>query len=217
MAASSKAPGAASMPQMAAGGMLYLVATPIGNLEDLTWRAARVLAEVDCIAAEDTRQLRLLLSYLGIRKPFFSYHQHNQQQAGQKIISLLRAGQRLALVSDAGMPLISDPGAELVAQLRAERLPLTIIPGPSALLAALALAGLPTGRFAFEGFLPLKGTARQQRLLAIQAEERTCVLYEAPHRLGRTLADLAACCGAGRPAALARELTKLHEEVISGS
>lgn len=194
-------------------GMLYLVATPIGNLEDISLRASRILAEVDLIAAEDTRNTRKLLSHLGLSKEMLSYHEHNRHSSGERILQKLREGYRVALVSDAGMPCISDPGQELVAMLHRERIPVTVIPGPSAALAALSVSGLANGRFAFEGFLPVKGQERHHRLAQLQGEERTMILYESPHRILKTLDDLIGVLGSEREAVLVRELTKLHEEI----
>ncbi len=194
------------------GGTLYLVATPIGNLEDLSARALKTLAEVSFIAAEDTRNSLRLLSHFEIKKPLISYHEHNRRQRGEEIAARLLAGESCALITDAGMPAISDPGEDLV-RLCAERgIPVTCVPGCSAVVTALALSGLPTGRFAFEGFLPAAAGERRKRLAALAAEERTLILYEAPHRLKATLAELLEALG-DRPIALCRELTKLNEEI----
>ena len=194
-------------------GALYVVATPIGNLEDISARALRVLREVDCIAAEDTRHTGRLLRHFDIDKPLFSLHEHNERGRLEQIVARLRKGQSVALVSDAGTPLISDPGFPLVRELRRQGLPVIPIPGPSSLLAALSVAGLPTDRFVFEGFLPAKTAARRERLRALAREERTLVFFEASHRIAETLADLAAEFGGERPAVIARELTKRFEEI----
>lgn len=195
-------------------GCLYLVATPIGNLSDLSERAVSVLSGVDFIAAEDTRNTGKLLSCLGIRKSLVSYHEHNKRERGGQICDRLAAGESCALVTDAGTPAISDPGEDLV-RLCAERgIPVTSIPGCCAGITALTLSGLPTGRFCFEGFLPTEKKPRAARLAALTAEERTMLLHEAPHRLRETLSDLTAALGEGRRVALCRELTKLNEEVL---
>ena len=193
---------------------LYLVATPIGNLSDITGRAMKVLSEVDFIAAEDTRNSGLLLSRLGIRKPMVSYHDHNRAERGPEIVARLRLGESCALISDAGMPAISDPGEDLVALCAKEGIGVSVIPGACAAVSALALSGLSTRRFAFEGFLPQSGKERKQRLLSLAKEERTLIVYEAPHRLKKTLAELAEYFGADRRIALCRELTKLNEEIL---
>ncbi|MDG4549676.1 MAG: 16S rRNA (cytidine(1402)-2'-O)-methyltransferase [Candidatus Contendobacter sp.] len=198
-------------------GALYVVATPIGNLEDISARALRVLREVNCIAAEDTRHTGQLLRHFGIETPLLSLHEHNERDRLESIVARLRAGQTLALVSDAGTPLISDPGFPLVRELRRQGLKVIPAPGPSSLLAALSVAGLPTDRFVFEGFLPAKSTARRERLRALAAEERTLVFFEASHRIAETLADLAMAFGRERPAVVARELTKRFEEVHGAS
>ena len=194
-------------------GVLYVVATPIGNLEDITARALRVLREVACIAAEDTRHTGQLLRHFGIDTPLLSLHEHNERARLDSIVARLRSGEAMALVSDAGTPLISDPGFPLVRELRRQGLKVVPVPGPSSVLAALAVAGLPTDRFVFEGFLPAKITARRVRLQALAAEERTLVFFEASHRIADTLTDLAAVFGAERPAVVARELTKRFEEI----
>ncbi len=198
-------------------GALYVVATPIGNLEDISARALRVLREVSCIAAEDTRHTGQLLRHFDIETPLLSLHEHNEHARLEQIIARLREGQSLALVSDAGTPLISDPGFPLVRELRRQGLKVIPVPGPSSLLAALSVAGLPTDRFAFEGFLPAKSFARRERLRVLAAEERTLVFLEASHRIAETLADLAATFGRERPAVVARELTKRFEEVYGAS
>lgn len=194
-------------------GALYVVATPIGNLEDISARALRILREVNCIAAEDTRHTGQLLRHFGIETPLLSLHEHNERERLATLITRLREGQTLALVSDAGTPLISDPGFALVRELRRQGLQVIPIPGASSLLAALSVAGLPTDRFAFEGFLPARSAARQERLRALAREERTLVFFEASHRIAETLADLAAVFGGERPAVIARELTKRFEEI----
>lgn len=196
------------------GGELYLVATPIGNLADMSERAVKVLSEVDFIAAEDTRNTLRLLTSLGISKTLVSYHEHNKREAGERIVARLESGESCALVTDAGTPAISDPGEELVA-LCAERLiPVTSIPGACAFITALTLSGLPTGRFVFEGFLPVKSKERRERLEALEREERTFILHEAPHKLKATLAELCERLGGDRRIALCRELTKLNEEIM---
>ncbi len=197
----------------AESGALYVVATPIGNLEDISARALRVLREVNAIAAEDTRHTGQLLAHFGINTPLFSLHEHNEQARLAEVVARLRAGQALALVSDAGTPLISDPGFPLVRELRQQGLKVIPIPGPSSLLAALSVAGLPTDHFVFEGFLPAKSSARRERLQAVLHEQRTLIFLESSHRIAETLADLAAIFGAERFAVIARELTKRFEEV----
>ncbi len=198
-------------------GALYVVATPIGNLEDISARALRVLREVDCIAAEDTRHTGHLLRHFGLETPLLSLHEHNEQARLDSMIARLREGRTMALVSDAGTPLISDPGFPLVRELRRQGLPVIPVPGPSSILAALSVAGLPTDRFVFEGFLPAKTAARRQRLQALATEERTLVFLEAAHRIEETLNDMAALFGGKRPAVIARELTKRFEEVHSAA
>jgi 16S rRNA (cytidine1402-2'-O)-methyltransferase len=194
-------------------GALYVVATPIGNLEDISARALRVLREVDCIAAEDTRYTGQLLRHFGIDTPLLSLHEHNERARLESVVGLLREGRAVALVSDAGTPLISDPGFPLVRELRRQGLKVIPVPGPSSVLAALSVAGLPTDRFVFEGFLPPKSAARLVRLQALAGEERTLVFLEASHRVGETLVDLATVFGPERWAVVARELTKRFEEV----
>lgn len=198
-------------------GTLFIVATPIGNLEDLTMRALRVLKEVDLVAAEDTRHSRKLFNHYGIKTPLTSYFQHNETAKGETLIKTLLEGRSVALISDAGTPAISDPGYALVKRCHEEGLTVSAIPGPSALIAALSMAGLPTERFAFEGFLPPRSSARRKVLSALLEERRTTVFYEAPHRLPATLRDLAAVLGDDRQVAVVRELTKLHEELFRGS
>jgi len=199
-------------------GTLYLVATPIGNLEDITLRALRVLKGVDLVAAEDTRHSRKLFGHFGITTPLTSFFQHNEAAKGERIIELLRQGQSVALISDAGTPAISDPGYLLVRRCREEQLPVTAVPGPSAIVTALSISGLPVTAFAFEGFLPARSGARRQIFAAAANEcRRTLVYYEAPHRLLATLRDLREELGESRQIAVARELTKIHEELFRGS
>ena len=195
-------------------GKLYIVGTPIGNLEDFSPRGRRILSEVDFIAAEDTRVSLKLLNHLGIKKPMVSYHRHNVESGGQAVISRLMAGENCALVTDAGMPGISDPGEELVVECAALGIDVVVIPGPCALVAALAASGQPTGRFTFEGFLPMNKKNRKAHLDSLRKEERTMIFYEAPHKLCATLEDMAKTFGEERPISLCRELSKLHEEII---
>ena len=195
---------------------LYLVGTPIGNLEDITLRAIRILKEVDSIAAEDTRRTGKLLQHLQIKTPQVSYHEHNKDWRTQELIARLQQGAQIALVTDAGMPSISDPGVELVSAAIASNIPVIPIPGGTAAISALAASGMPTERFTFEGFLPSKESERQARLELLQSETRTAILYEAPHRLLKTLTDLSAVVG-NREIVLARELTKIHEEFWRGN
>jgi len=197
-------------------GTLYLVATPIGNLEDITYRAVRTLSEVDLIAAEDTRHSLRLLNHLGIKKPLISYHDNNRISRAEELVDKLRSGQNIALISDAGMPGISDPGEELVALAVSQGITVTAVPGCSASLTALILSGLPTGRFAFEGFLPQKRNDRIKFLESIKYEERTIIFYEGPHRVRKTLEDILTVFG-DRCCSILRELTKLHEEAIRGT
>ena len=192
-------------------GKLYLVATPIGNLGDLSPRAAETLAAADFVAAEDTRVSLKLLNHFNIKKPLVSYHEHNQAAAGPAILNRLLSGETCALVTDAGTPAVSDPGEGLVALCAENGVEVLAIPGCCAAVSALAVSGLPTGRFVFEGFLPVNRGERRERLAKLAGEERTMILYEAPHRLRATLADLAEALG-DRRIALCRELTKLHEE-----
>jgi len=198
-------------------GTLYIVATPIGNLEDVTLRALRILKEADLVAAEDTRHSRKLFSHYGISTPMTSYFQHNEASKGERILEALRQGKSVALISDAGTPAISDPGFDLVRRCREEGLPVVAVPGPSAVVAALSVTGLPTSRFAFEGFLPPKTQARRLVLRRLKGEDRTCVFYESPHRLAAALEDLQAELGSEREVAVARELTKIHEELFRGT
>ena len=194
-------------------GTLYLVGTPIGNLEDLSPRAQETLRRVDFIAAEDTRVTLKLLNRFGIRKPLVSYYEHNKIESAAVILPRLLAGESCALVSDAGMPAISDPGEELVRLCGENGIPVASVPGPSAVVTALAMSGLPTQRFTFEGFLSTANKSRREHLDSLRTEHRTLVLYEAPHKLVETLSDLLETLG-DREIALCRELTKLHEEVI---
>ncbi|MGL4883193.1 MAG: 16S rRNA (cytidine(1402)-2'-O)-methyltransferase [Waterburya sp.] len=198
-------------------GKLFLVGTPIGNLEDITLRAIRTLKEVDLIAAEDTRYTGKLLKHLQIDTPQISYHEHNHNSRIQDLLDRLRRGIQIALVTDAGMPSISDPGVKLVAAVIAEGITVIPIPGGTAVISALAASGLPTDRFIFEGFLPQKHQERQASLELLSRETRTIVIYEAPHRLLKTLTDLAAVVGQEREIVLARELTKIHEEFWRGN
>lgn len=194
-----------------AAGTLYVVATPIGNLEDISARALRVLAEVALIAAEDTRHSARLLQHYGITTPLAACHEHNERDEGSRFIRRLLAGEDVALVSDAGTPLISDPGYHLVRQARQAGIKVVPLPGACALIAALCAAGLPSDRFVFEGFLPAKQVARCARLEHLREEPRTLIFYEAPHRILDALSDLEAVFGADRPAVLGRELTKTFE------
>jgi len=195
---------------------LYLVATPIGNLEDITYRAVRILNEADLILSEDTRKTSILLNKYGIRQKLSSFHKFNEHQSLGKVITSLKEGMTVALVSDAGTPGISDPGFLLVRECINEKIDVECLPGPTALVPALVLSGIPCDRFAFEGFLPVK-KGRNKRLQALSEESRTMIFYESPHRLQKALAELAAIMGPGRNAVIARELTKIHEEVIRGT
>ncbi len=194
-------------------GTLYLVATPIGNLADLSERAVKVLSEVNFIAAEDTRNSMRLLSYLGISKPMVSYFEHNKRERGEEIAARLQGGESCALVTDAGTPAISDPGEDMVALCAEKGIPVCSIPGPCAAIVALTLSGLPTGRFTFEGFLSANKAERKKQLAALANEGRTMVFHEAPHKLRATLADLLNILG-NRRIALCREMTKKNEEVL---
>lgn len=195
-------------------GTFYLVATPIGNLGDFSPRAVETLRAVDFIAAEDTRVSVKLLNHFQIKKPLVSYHQHNHVTAGRAILDRLLAGESCALVTDAGTPAISDPGEELVRLCAESGVEVLSIPGCCAAVNALAVSGLPTGRFTFEGFLSVNRKARREHLASLENEERTMIFHEAPHKLLSTLEDLSAAFGPDRPVALCRELTKLHEETI---
>lgn len=196
------------------GGTLYLVATPIGNLSDISERALKVLSEVDFVAAEDTRNSMRLLSHFGISKPMVSYHDHNRRERGGEIINRLLSGESCALVTDAGTPAISDPGEDIVVLCAKEGIPVSSIPGACAAVTALTLSALPTARFVFEGFLPVQKKERRQRLEDLSNERRTFILHEAPHKLRTTLSDLSECLGGDRRISLCRELTKLNEEVM---
>ncbi|MDP8966899.1 MAG: 16S rRNA (cytidine(1402)-2'-O)-methyltransferase [Cyanobacteriota bacterium] len=198
-------------------GTLYVVGTPIGNLEDMTFRAVRILQSVDAIAAEDTRHTGRLLQHFQIKTPQLSYHEHNRNQRLPELLSQLSEGKAIALVTDAGIPGISDPGYELVNACIEAGVQVVPVPGASASLTALSAAGLPTDRFVFEGFLPASGKERQQRLESLPSEPRTLIFYESPHRLRVTLQDLADSLGKDRRIVLARELTKLHEEFWRGT
>ena len=193
---------------------LYLVATPIGNLSDMSERALKVLAEVDFIAAEDTRNSLRLLTHFGITKPLVSYYEHNKKERGEEIISRLLSGESCALITDAGTPAISDPGEDLVRLCAENGVVVTAIPGACAMVNALALSALSTSRFVFEGFLPVQKKERKERLEILRFERRTFILHEAPHKLKTTLDDLAKVLGDDRKIALCRELTKLNEEII---
>lgn len=194
-------------------GTLYVCATPIGNLEDISYRLVRVLQEVDLVAAEDTRHTGKLLNHLGISKPQISYFTHNQKGHGEVIIKELLSGKNVALVSDAGTPAVSDPGEELVMLCAKENIKTVPVPGPCAAISALSVSGLTTGRFVFEGFLPMQKKGRMDRLDELKSETRTVIFYEAPHKLLRTLEDFCEAFGADRKISLCRELTKVFEEI----
>lgn len=194
-------------------GTLYLVGTPIGNLGDLSVRALETLRSADFIAAEDTRVTAKLLNHFEIKKPCVSYYEHNKYASGEKIVARLLAGETCALVTDAGMPAISDPGEDIVRQCAEQGIDVQVIPGPCAAIAALAVSGLPTQQFCFEGFLAVSGKTRREHLERLRGETRTMIFYEAPHKLLATLRDLADAFGEDRKISLCRELTKLHEEV----
>lgn len=194
-------------------GVLYVVGTPIGNLSDFSPRAAETLAGVDFIAAEDTRVTVKLLNHFGIKKPLISYFEHNKTEKGGMIVDRIASGETCALVSDAGMPAISDPGEDLVALCAARGIKVLVVPGPTAVISALAVSGLPTGRFTFEGFLSVNKKSRREHLAEVKNETRTMVFYEAPHKLPYTLKDMAETFG-DRRIALVREITKIHEECI---
>jgi len=200
-----------------AAAALYVVSTPIGNLEDISTRAVRVLSDVDLIAAEDTRHSAKLLQHYAIRTKVVSVHEHNERAQVPRLIEMLRAGKSIALISDAGTPLLSDPGFHMVRAARAAGVPVVAIPGPCAAIAALSGAGLPTDRFVFEGFPPGRAGARRAAFEAMKDEPRTIVYYESSHRIAASLADMRAAFGDGRPAALARELTKKFEAVTAGT
>jgi len=196
-------------------GTLYVVGSPIGNLEDITFRALRILKEVDFIAAEDTRHTQILLDRYGLKKPLISYHEHNEKTQSLRLIRLLHQGKNIALVSDAGTPTLSDPGFRLVREAVRERLRAVPIPGPSAVTACLSVSGLPTDRFVFEGFLPSKKKQRRERLRELSRERRTLILFEAPHRLRKSLLDLLEVFG-DREVTMGREVTKMFEEFFHG-
>lgn len=196
--------------------MLFVVATPIGNLADLSPRAAETLASVDLVAAEDTRRVRQLLSHLGLRRTVVSYHDHSDPARGKALLQEMQRGRRVALVSDAGTPLVSDPGYRLVRAAREHGIQVVPVPGPCAAVAALSIAGLPSDRFVFEGFLAARGPARRARLEQLRNEPRTLIFYESPRRILETLEDLVGIFGASREAVIARELTKLHETTLDG-
>lgn len=198
-------------------GTLYLCATPIGNLEDMTYRVVRILSEVDLIAAEDTRNSIKLLTHFDIHTPMTSYHEFNKYDKGQVLIEKLLAGTNIALITDAGMPGISDPGEELVKMAYEAGITVTVVPGACACVTALTLSGLPTRRFAFEAFLPTEKKERKAVLEAVRSEERTIVMYEAPHRLLRTLGELSEVLGGARQIRVLRELTKKHESRFAGT
>lgn len=198
-------------------GILYIVTTPLGNLQDLTPRAAATFEEVDFIAAEDTRVTIKLLNYLGIKKPMVSYYEHNAEERGDKILDRIAAGESCALCSDAGVPAISDPGEALVRDAMERGIRVVPIPAASAAIAALCVSAQVTSRFVFEGFLPVNKRQRNERLAALQGETRTVIFYEAPHKLPRTLADLDRAFGPDRSLTICRELTKMHEQIIKGT
>lgn len=195
-------------------GTLYLVGTPIGNLGDLSVRALETLRSADFIAAEDTRVTAKLLNHFEIKKPCVSYYEHNKYASGEKIVARLLAGETCALVTDAGMPAISDPGEDIVRQCAEQGIDVQVIPGPCAAIAALAVSGLPTQQFCFEGFLAVSGKTRREHLERLRGETRTMIFYEAPHKLQNTLKDLCAAFGTERRISLCRELTKLHEQIL---
>ncbi len=197
-------------------GTLYLCATPIGNLEDITLRCIRILKEADLIAAEDTRNSIKLLNHFGIKTPMTSYHEYNKAGKGHKLVERLKAGEDIALITDAGTPGVSDPGEDLVRQCREEGIPVTAVPGAAACITALTISGLPTRRFAFEAFLPADKKERQAVLKEMENETRTMVVYEAPHRLVRTLKNLKEVLG-NRRIRICRELTKKHEDVFAAT
>jgi 16S rRNA (cytidine1402-2'-O)-methyltransferase len=198
-------------------GKLYVVATPIGNMQDITLRAIETLKKVDCIVAEDTRHAAPLLKHFSIHKPTISMHEFNERERLNLILERIQQGEFIALVSDAGTPLVSDPGFHLVREARARGIDVEPIPGPCAAIAALSVSGLPTDKFTFEGFLPAKQEARRHRLILLQHEARTMIFYEAPHRLLSALQSMADVFGHARQAVVARELTKIHEVVLSYS
>ncbi len=205
------------MPEPHNPGVLYIVATPIGNLEDITYRAVRILKEADLIACEDTRQTRKLLDHYAIDKPMISYHEHNEGQRAQELIAKLESGATIAQVSDAGMPGISDPGYRVVQLALEHGITVVPIPGASAVIAALAASGLPTDAFEFRGFLPAKAGQRRTALEEVRSVPHTVIFYEAPHRILESLEDVVRTLGLQRPVVIARELTKIHEEFIRGT
>lgn len=196
--------------------MLYIVSTPIGNLKDITYRAVEILNEVDLIAAEDTRHTRILLEHYQIKKQLISYFEHNEAKRAEHLLQLLREGKKIALVTDAGTPGISDPGYRVIKLAQEHQIPVTVIPGPTALVAALSLSGLPAHGFVFEGFLPVKSAARQKKLEELREERRTIIFYESPHRIGKVLEDIRDVLGDPLVVCV-REITKKFEEVKRGS
>jgi len=215
---SAAAKDESSITHSSSAGTLYVVATPIGNMRDVSERAQEVLRMVDIVAAEDTRHTGALLKALGITaRSLLALHEHNERALRERLLAELHAGRSVALVSDAGTPLISDPGFDLVRAAGDAQIDVVAVPGPCAAIAALSVAGLPTDRFVFEGFLPVKARARRERLALLQREDRTLVFYEAPHRLREVLEDMCAVLGGERRAVIARELTKLHESVYRSS
>jgi 16S rRNA (cytidine1402-2'-O)-methyltransferase len=196
-------------------GALYVISTPIGNLEDITLRALRILKEVDLICAEDTRKTRILLNHFNINTPLTSYYEHNEKSKTPHIIQKVKEGKKAAIVSEAGTPTISDPGYRIISSAIQEEIPVIPIPGPSAAITAISIAGLPVHRFAFEGFLPVKPGKRKNFLHKISNEERTLIFFESPHRIAKTVGDLIEIFGGDRNATMCRELTKIHEEMIS--
>ena len=196
-------------------GTLYLVGTPIGNLSDLSPRAIETLSSADFIAAEDTRVTLKLLNHFEIHKPLVSYYEHNKYSSGEKIFQRILQGENCALVTDAGMPAISDPGEDIVKMCREQNVPVIVVPGPTALISALVVSGLSTGRFCFEGFLSTSNKSRKEHLESLRDEVRTMIFYEAPHKLRKTLSDFQEAFGGDRMISLCRELTKLHEESLT--
>ena len=196
------------------GGVLYLVGTPIGNMSDLSERAKKVLSEVDFIAAEDTRNSYKLLSLIGVQKELVSYHEHNKKSAGERLVARLLSGESCALITDAGMPAISDPGEDLVRLCAESGVAVSCVPGPSAVVSALAMSALSTRKFAFEGFLSAKASERRRELEAVKNERRTIVFYEAPHKLKNTLSDMRDIFGSERKISVCREIPKLNEEIL---
>ena len=196
-------------------GTLYLVGTPIGNLSDLSPRAIETLSNADFIAAEDTRVTLKLLNHFEIHKPLVSYYEHNKYSSGEKIFQRILQGENCALVTDAGMPAISDPGEDIVKMCREQNVPVIVVPGPTALISALVVSGLSTGRFCFEGFLSTSNKSRKEHLESLRDEVRTMIFYEAPHKLRKTLSDFQEAFGGDRMISLCRELTKLHEESLT--